>query len=42
MLRRNFPPVAYRRTAMFVFNRSILSVCLGLVIAGLPVLVQYL
>jgi len=27
---------------MFVFNRSLLSVCLGLVIAGLPVLVQYL
>jgi len=27
---------------MFVFNRSILSVCLALVIAGLPVLVQYL
>lgn len=42
MRRRNFSPVAYRRTAMFVFNRSILSVCLALVIAGLPVLFQYL
>jgi hypothetical protein len=42
MCRRNFSPVADRRVAMFVFNRSILSVCLGLVIAGLPVLVQYL
>jgi len=27
---------------MFVFNRSVLSVCLALVIAGLPVLIQYL
>jgi len=27
---------------MFLFNRSVLSVCLALVIAGLPVLIQYL
>jgi len=27
---------------MFVFNRSVLSVCLALLIAGLPVLIQYL
>jgi len=27
---------------MFLFNRSVLAVCLALVVAGLPVLVQYL
>jgi len=27
---------------MFLFNRSGLAVCLALVIAGLPVLIQYL
>jgi len=27
---------------MFVFNRSVLSVCLALLIAGLPVVIQYL
>ncbi len=42
MVRRTFPPIADRRAAMFVFNRSVLSVCLALVIAGLPVLIQYL
>ena len=26
---------------MFLFNRSVLSVCLALLIAGLPVLIQY-
>jgi hypothetical protein len=31
-----------RRAAMFLFNRSGLAVCLALVIAGLPVLIQYL
>ncbi len=40
--RRTFSPDAYRRAAMFLFNRSVLSVCLALVIAGLPVLIQYL
>jgi hypothetical protein len=42
MQRRTFPPDAYRRVAMFLFNRSVLSVCLALVIAGLPVVLQYL
>jgi len=27
---------------MFLFNRSVLAVCLALVVAGLPVLIQYL
>lgn len=27
---------------MFLFNRSVLAVCLALAVAGLPVLVQYL
>ena len=27
---------------MFIFNRSVLAVSLALVIAGLPVLIQYL
>jgi len=26
---------------MFIFNRSVLAVCLALVVAGLPVLIQY-
>jgi len=28
--------------AMFLFSRSALAVCLALVVAGLPVLIQYL
>lgn len=27
---------------MFLFNRSVLAVCAALVVAGLPVLIQYL
>jgi len=27
---------------MFLFNRSVLAVCLALLIAGLPVVIQYL
>jgi hypothetical protein len=42
MWKRSFPPNADRRAAMFVFNRSVLSVCLALLIAGLPVVIQYL
>ena len=38
----NFPPDTTGRVSMFVFNRSVLAVCLALVIAGLPVLIQYL
>jgi len=26
---------------MFLFNRSTLAVCLALVVAGLPILIQY-
>jgi len=26
---------------MFLFNRSVLAVCLALAVAGLPVLIQY-
>lgn len=31
-----------QESAMFMFNRSTLGVCLALLIAGLPVLIQYL
>jgi hypothetical protein len=38
---RTFSPVVNRRAAMFLFNRSGLAVLLALVVAGLPVLIQY-
>jgi hypothetical protein len=37
--RRNFPAIG-RRTAMFLFNRSVLAVCFALLVAGLPVIAQ--
>lgn len=40
MRRGNLAP-GQPEKAMFQFNRSLLSVCLALVIAGLPVLLQY-
>ena len=39
---RTFFPVHNGRAVMFIFNRSSLAVGLALVIAGLPVLIQYL
>jgi hypothetical protein len=39
---RSFSPVPERRAAMFLFNRSGLAVCLALVVAAFPVLVQFL
>jgi len=41
MIRRTFAPASTRSYAMFVFNRSLLSVCLALAVAGLPVLLQF-
>jgi hypothetical protein len=38
---RKVTPVAYRRAAMFLFNRSGLAVCCALIVAAFPVLVQY-
>jgi len=35
-------PVLNRRAAMFLFDRSGFAVCLALLVAGLPVLLQYL
>jgi hypothetical protein len=40
--RRSLSPVPDRRAAMFLFNRSGLAVCLALVVAAFPVLVQFL
>ncbi len=37
-----FSPGVNGRAAMFLFNRSGLAVCLSLIVAGLPVLIQYL
>jgi hypothetical protein len=37
-----FSPDTTGRVSMFIFNRSVLAVCLALVVAGLPVLIQYL
>jgi hypothetical protein len=42
MQARNVTPRIRRRLAMFLFNRSTLAVCLALMVAGLPVLLQYL
>ena len=39
---RTFAPRSNGRSAMFLFNRSTLAVVLALVIAALPVLMQYL
>jgi hypothetical protein len=39
--RRTVAPEVRRSATMFLFNRSVLAVSLALVIAGLPVLVQY-
>lgn len=41
MARRNLAPASIRSYAMFLFNRSGLAVCLALVVAGLPVLLQF-
>ena len=41
MAGRNVAPASTRSYAMFLFNRSGLAVCLALVIAGLPVLLQF-
>lgn len=41
MAARTFSPVNHRRAAMFIFNRSGLAVCCALVVAALPLLVQY-
>jgi hypothetical protein len=38
---RNFAPGPIRSAAMFLFNRSVLAVGLALLVAGLPVLVQF-
>jgi hypothetical protein len=38
---RNFIPGSTRSAAMFLFNRSVLAVGLALLVAGLPVLIQY-
>jgi len=38
---RNFTPAFNRSYAMFLFNRSGLAVCLALVVAGFPVLLQF-
>jgi hypothetical protein len=38
----NFSPDTTERASMFLFNRSVLAVCLALVVAALPVLIQYL
>ena len=38
---RNFTPGFIRSAAMFLFNRSVLAVGLALLVAGLPVLVQF-
>jgi hypothetical protein len=37
-----FSPTFSRRAAMFLFNRSSVAVAVALVIAALPVLIQYL
>jgi hypothetical protein len=39
---RTFSPVPQRRAAMFLFNRSGFAVCLALVVAAFPVLIQFL
>jgi hypothetical protein len=36
-----FSPTFSRRAAMFLFNRSGVAVGLAILIAGLPVLIQY-
>ena len=41
MATRTFSPARHRRAAMFLFNRSGFAVCLALVVAAFPVLVQY-
>jgi hypothetical protein len=41
IVRRTFTPIIRRSHAMFLFNRSGLAVCLALVVAGLPVLLQF-
>jgi hypothetical protein len=41
MSKRNFTPGSIRSAAMFLFNRSVLAVGLALLVAGLPVLVQF-
>ena len=41
IMARTFSPVVNGRTAMFLFNRSGFAVLLALVVAGLPVLLQY-
>lgn len=38
---RTFTPVLHGRAAMFIFNRSVLAVFLALLVAALPVLIQY-
>jgi len=42
MIPRTFAPTFNGRAAMFIFNRSGFAVLLALVVAGLPVLIQYL
>jgi hypothetical protein len=39
--KRTFCPAIRRSYAMFLFNRSGLAVCVALVVAGLPVLLQF-
>lgn len=41
MAPRKVTSVVHRRQAMFLFNRSGLAVVLALVVAGLPLLIQY-
>jgi hypothetical protein len=41
MARRTFCPAIRRSQAMFLFNRSGLAVVVALVVAGLPVLLQF-
>jgi hypothetical protein len=40
MERRTFSP-APQESAVFIFNRSSLGVCLAILVAALPVLIQY-
>jgi hypothetical protein len=42
MRTRTFSPALHRRAAMFLFNRSGFAVCLALVVAAFPVLIQFL
>jgi hypothetical protein len=39
---RKFDPAPNGRKPMFLFNRSTLAVALALVVAALPLLIQYL